>query len=341
MTTSAISRRTRAWRWLPSAVLLGIVVMFATGLPWTTVLASLRGASLPLVGLAMFSTVLAVTARALLFWRLLRRIGVTSVGLATRATFTAAALNSMLVGQAGEAGRVLLVVRGTRHSSAEIIATVVFEHAMVSTIYLVLLLSAGVLLPKPESLAHWRVPALIALATLGGALLLLAHARGTGRSGELGRASGLLRQLTRVADAFLNTLRRLVAGGHISGALSMAAIYWGLQLFAFYATTVALGCPMPPAATVIGFLAVSASGSVRLTPGNVGVAQVVFAGAAGLYGVPMQEAVAVAMLWQVIQTVPTVIVALVFAPLSSRMPRPVGMLHRAPVQMRVSAMPGE
>jgi hypothetical protein len=312
-------------------VLLGIVVMFATGLPWPAVLASLRGASLPLVGQAVLCTVLAVAARALLFWRLLRRIGAASLGLAMRATFTAAALNSMLVGQAGEAGRVLMMVRGSRHSGAEIIATVVFEHALVSAIYLLLLISAGALLPMPESLTHWRVPALIALATLGSALLFLAHARGTGRSRELGRASGLLRQLARAADAFLNTLRRLVAAGHISGALSMAATHWALQLFAFYATTVALGHSMPPAAIVIGFLAVSASGSVRLTPGNVGVTQVVFVGAAGIYGVPMQEAVAVAMLWQVIQTVPTVLVALVFAPLSLRMLRPVGVLHRAPV----------
>jgi hypothetical protein len=318
MNTTLMSRRSFVWRGLPSAALLALVVVFANVLPWATILTSLRGTSLPLVALAVCSTLLAITARALLFWRLLRQNGAASLGLAARATFTAVALNSVLVGQAGEAGRVLVVVKESQHRSAQVIATVVFEHAMVSAIYLALLVSAGALLPMPDALARWRLGALLALVTLGGMLLFLGHARGTGRS-ERGRSFGPLRQLTRGVGAFLGTLRSLAAGGNIAGGLSLAAAHWALQLLAFFATVAALGNSMPAAAIVIAFLAVSASGSVRLTPGNVGVTQVVLAGAAGVYGVPLQDAVAVAMLWQIVQTVPTVMVALVFAPRSLAM----------------------
>jgi uncharacterized protein (TIRG00374 family) len=321
MNTALMSRRSLVWRWLPPAALLGLVMLFANALPWATNLTSMRGTSLPLVGLAVCSTLLAIAARALLFWRLLRQHGATSLGLAARATYTAVALNSILVGQAGEAGRVLLVVKESQHRSAQVIATVVFEHAMVSAIYLALLVSAGALLPMPDALARWRLGALLALVTLGCMLLFLGHARGTDRPGR-GRSFGPLRQLTRGVGAFLGTLRSLAAGGNIASGLLLAVAHWALQLLAFFATSAALGHPMPAAAIVVAFLAVSASGSVRLTPGNVGVTQVVFAGAVGVFGVPLQEAVAVAMLWQIVQTVPTVIVALALAPRSLAMLRP-------------------
>lgn len=317
MNTALVSHPMRRWRWLTPVALLGLVAAFATALPWPAIVMSMRGTSPYMVALAACSTLLAVTARTLLFWRLLRQRGPASLSLAARATFTAVALNSMLVGQAGEAGRVLLVVQGSQQRSAHVIAAVVFEHAMISAIYLMLLVSVGALLPMPESFARWRVGALLALATLGGALLLLAHARGR-RPSDSGRAFGPLRQ--RV-DAFVGTLRSLASAGTIAGALSLAATHWALQLLTLLATTAAVDFPVPAPALVIAFLAVSASGSVRLTPGNVGVSQAVFAGAAGVFGVAMQEAVAVAMLWQVVQTVPTVMVALAFAPGSLAMVR--------------------
>ena len=314
MITKGRARLTRWWRWIPSVALLGLVAMFADALPWGVLMTSLRGASLPAVLLAVLSTYLAVAARTLLFWRLLRDAGAGSIGLAARATVTAIALNSVLVGQAGEAGRVLLVARGSHLRTTQVLAMVVFEHAIISTLYLLLIISAGVLLPVPEALARWRLPALIALMALGGVLILVANVRGTGRAGKLGGSSGPLRRLRFASDAFLATLRRLASGPQLTGALTLAAIHWGLQLAAFHATTTALGYAIPPAATVIAFLAVTASSSVRITPGNVGVTQAVFAGAAGVYGVPMEEAVTIALLWQVVQTVPIVFAALAFAP---------------------------
>jgi uncharacterized protein (TIRG00374 family) len=321
MNTALMAHRARWWRWLAPVAVLALVGGLASVLPWSAILTSLRATSVPVVGVAACATLLAITARALLFWRLLRQNGAASLSLAVRATFTAVALNSMLVGQAGEAGRVLLVVKESQQRSAQVIAAVVFEHAMVSAIYLVLLICAGALLPMPETLARWRMGALLALATLGAALLLLAQTRGTRRPTG-GHSSGALVRLIRGVNAFLGTLRHLAAGGHIAGALSLAAAHWCLQLCAFFATVAALGYPMPATAILIAFLAVSASGSVRLTPGNAGVTQVVFAGAAGVYGVPLQEAVAVAVLWQLVQTGPAVIVALAFAPRSLAMVRP-------------------
>ena len=321
MITLPMPRLTRLWRWLPSMVLLALVAMFADALPWPLLVVSLRGASLPLVAIAVLSTGLAVVARTLLFWRLLRGIGVDSPWLAARATVTAIALNGILIGQAGEAGRVLLVVRGSRLTSGPVLASVVFEHAMISAIYLLLILTAGAVLPMPEALARWRVPALITVVALGCLVLLIGNLREAGSAGTAGKEPGMLQRIRRISAAFFSALRQLASARQLSGGLTLSASHWVLQLAAFYATTAALGFTIEPAATMVAFMAVTASSSVRLTPGNIGVSQAVFAGVAGTYGVPAQESIAIALLWQAIQTVPVAIGALVLAPSSWAMLR--------------------
>jgi hypothetical protein len=59
---------------------------------------------------------------------------------------------------------------------------------------------------------------------------------------------------------------------------------------------------------------VSAGGSVRATPANIGVTQLVYAGTATMLGLPAQGAVAVALLLQAVQTVPVVLAAVALLP---------------------------
>jgi uncharacterized membrane protein YbhN (UPF0104 family) len=78
---------------------------------------------------------------------------------------------------------------------------------------------------------------------------------------------------------------------------------------------------MTPTDTLLAWLAVNASFLIRLTPGNVGVFQLLYALAATSTGLSRDSAVAVAFLIQVIQYIPVTIVGLLFAPSLAAGPR--------------------
>jgi uncharacterized membrane protein YbhN (UPF0104 family) len=65
-------------------------------------------------------------------------------------------------------------------------------------------------------------------------------------------------------------------------------------------------------------LAVGISFVVRATPGNVGVFQVVYALAVRSFGIAEGPAVAVAMLIQTLQVIPTIILGILAAPKLAR-----------------------
>jgi uncharacterized membrane protein YbhN (UPF0104 family) len=94
--------------------------------------------------------------------------------------------------------------------------------------------------------------------------------------------------------------------------LSLAA--WAGQWATFHYAAHAAAFPITPADSLVALLVVNASFLVRLTPGNVGVFQVLYALAATAAGLDRTAAVAVAFLIQLIQYVPVTLVGLVLAP---------------------------
>lgn len=294
-------------RWLPRLALLGLTVMIARGVSWPEFWSHLRAASLPMLCLALVANYVACAARTALWWRFLSAIGIQSLALAARAMIVGMALHCVVVGNAGEAGRVLLVMRRTGASAAAVTATVVLERLAVSTGFVAVLVAAGILLPLPEDLARWRVPGMLMLCV--GALVLIRLAResdvGQAHAGNLSQGA-----FRRGMQVFRSSVRQAASGSRASVIVGLTAINWIGQLITFHCTAKAVGLPISVGGSVIAMLAVTASGSVRATPGNAGVTQLAYVAIAEMLGLSPQAALGVALLLQAIQTVPVAVAAL-------------------------------
>ena len=291
-------------QWLPRLALLGLTVMVAREVSWPELWSHIRAASLPMVCLALAANCLACAARTVLWWEFLHAIGIRSLALAIRATLVGMALNSVVVGNAGEAGRVLLVMRRTGASAAAVTATVVLERLVVTTGYLAVLVGAGILVPLPEDLARWRVPAMLILCA--GALVLLQLAREPRAHGPH-KENPRLGAVRHGIQVFRSSVRQAAAGSRPSLIVGLAGINWICQLMTFHWTAKALGLPISVGGSVIAMLAVTGSGSVRATPGNAGVTQLAYVAIAEMLGLSVQVALGVALLLQAIQTAPVAV----------------------------------
>lgn len=298
-------------RWLPGLALLALTLMFARRVPWSDVWSGMRAASLPMLGVAFVANYVAVAARTALWWRFLCAIGIPSLGLAIRAMIVGMALHCVLVGNAGEAGRVLLVMRGSGERAAPIIASVVLERLAVSAGYLAVLLLAGSCLTLPPQLQRWRIPAVTALGVTVLVLTLLARKSATLRPAGAAERSCVVRRGVRMLGS---TVRQATTGGGAFVIVSLTAINWIAQLATFHWTAQALGLPISVGGSAIAMLTVLASGSIRATPANVGVTQLVYVATASMLGLSGEVALGVALLLQAIQTVPVVLAGLVVLP---------------------------
>ena len=286
-------------QWLPRLALLGFIVMMARGVSWPELWSHMSAASLPMVSLALVANCLACAARTALWWGFLHAIGIRSLALAIRAMLVGMALNCVVVGNAGEVGRVLLVMRRTGASAAAVTATVVLERLAVTAGYVAVLVVAGILVPLPEDLARWRVPGMVMLCIGVLALLRLAREPRVGHAGN--SRLGAVRHGIQV---FRSSVRQAAAGSRGSLIVGLTGINWICQLMTFHWTAKALGLPISVGGSVIAMLAVTASGSVRATPGNAGVTQLAYVAIAEMLGLSVQAALGVALLLQAIQTAP-------------------------------------
>jgi uncharacterized membrane protein YbhN (UPF0104 family) len=298
-------------RWVPGLALLALTLMFARRVPWSEVWSGMRAASLPMLGLAFVANYIAVAARTALWWRFLCAIGITSVGLAIRAMIVGMALHCVLVGNAGEAGRVLLVMRSSGVRAGPIITSVVLERLAVSAGYLAVLVLAGTCLTLPAELQRWRIPAVVTLGLTVSLLTLLARQSDSPRGARMARPACAIRRGVRMLRS---SVVRAIAGGGALVLVALTAVNWICQLVTFHWTAKAVGLPISIGGSAIAMLTVLASGSIRATPANVGVTQLVYVATASMLGLSGQVALGAALLLQAIQTVPVVLAGLVVLP---------------------------
>jgi uncharacterized protein (TIRG00374 family) len=258
---------------------------------------------------------------------------VRSLGLVLRATFAGASLNNLVVAQGGEGARVLLVSRGTGVSSAGVLAALALERALDAVSYLVLMVGAAWMLPLPPHIARWRVGAtvLLAVAALSLVVLALPARRSSPRRPAAAATEHRARdqQTSRPADLFVvptgrrlvSYLRRVGQGAalvatpaRVAAGMVLSLAAWALQVATYHLTALAAHLPLSLAGSVAAILAVGISFLVRATPGNVGVFQVVYAMTVRSFGIPEGPAVAVALLIQTIQVIPTMVLGTWVAP---------------------------
>jgi uncharacterized membrane protein YbhN (UPF0104 family) len=261
--------------------------------------------------MALVANYLAVAARTVLWWRFLRVIAVPSFGLAVRATIVGMALQCVLVGNAGEAGRVLLVMRTTGQRARAVITSVVLERLVVSTGYLVVLVAGGLCLTFPAALDRWRLPA-VAMLCVGGVLVGLVARKPDERC--VSRGGRRARDLSRGVAALHASIREasVGAGGYLIVALT--AVNWGAQLATFHWAAMAMDLPITIGGSAIAMLTVLASGSIRATPANMGVTQLAYVTTAAMLGLSGEVALQVALLLQGIQTIPIMLAGLFLLP---------------------------
>jgi uncharacterized protein (TIRG00374 family) len=306
----------RALRIGALAVLGALLVAFGRRVDWRAAAAVLRAADPLLIVAAVTLNLLSLGLKGVRWWVFLRALGHVPLPLVLRATFAGASLNNMVVAQGGEGARVLLVSRATGVSSAGVLAALALERALDVVTYLALLVSAAWMLDLPAHIARWRVAA-AAVLTLA-ALLLVAlgigarrHAAAAGAGGAAavsgGRVSAYLRRM-RSGTALVATPPRLAA------AILLSLGAWSLQVATYHLAARAAHLPLPLAGSVAALLAVGISFLVRATPGNVGIFQVIYALTVRSFGIGEAAAVAVALLIQTVQVLPTVLVGTVAAP---------------------------
>jgi hypothetical protein len=303
-----------ARRWLHVTGVLAAVallVTFARSIDWHAASDAMRAADPLLLVAATLCNLVSLAAKGVRWWVLLRPLGVRSPMLVLRATFAGASLNNLLVAQGGEGARVLFVSRATGVSSARVLAALTLERALDGVSYLVLLGGGAWLLVLPPDLARWRPLASVVLA--GSLVALLFFGIGT---------RGVRRGPSRLGPAdpppfmrrFGRAFTELASTRLIALALLLSLVAWALQVATYHLVARAVHLRLPLAGSVAAMLSVGISFLVRATPGNVGVFQAVYALTVRSFGVAESSAVAAALLIQIVQVVPTVLIGSLATP---------------------------
>jgi uncharacterized membrane protein YbhN (UPF0104 family) len=97
-------------------------------------------------------------------------------------------------------------------------------------------------------------------------------------------------------------------------AFALSLLAWACQVAVFAFTAWSAGSPISLAGNLAALLAVNAGLLVRATPGNVGVFQLAYALAATRFGMSSERALAVSLLIQALQIIPTTLLGVALAP---------------------------
>ena len=302
----------RAARVVMWVVVLAFLVLFARRVAWGETWRAFRSASPSMLLMAAAVNLVSLGLKGVRWWVFLRPVGADSLWLAIRATFAGAGLNNVLVANGGEAARVIFVSRASKVPSAKILATFALERLFELSGYVLMLVLGIWLLPLPEHISALRPFAITALAALGFFVLFLlsrekTEERVTDETNWRGKLRAFARRFTHTL-ASVSTVPRFVA------AMLLSIGAWGLQIATYHMTARAVHFPITFTGTVAALLAVNIGFLFRLTPGNVGVFQFVYALTAAALGFDSNAAVAVAFLIQAQQILPVTAIGVALAP---------------------------
>lgn len=309
-------RRTAALRLarpLVVTLVIAALLLFLARVNWAQTWQAVRAASLPLLAAAALVNMLSLALKAVRWWLFLRASGAPSLGLALRATFAGAALNNVLVANAGEAARVVLVARTARAPSEQVLATLALERLFEFAGYVVMFAIAVSVLQLPPALADMRPIAFLVTGLLFAALVYLARHPERVESPPVTR-SGFVQRAADYGRGFFRTLTGVSTARRFTEAMILSVVVWGLQIATYQLTARAANFDIPLAGTVACILAVNLGFAVRATPGNVGVFQAIYAMTAAAFGMDADVAVGVGLLIQTQQILPITIIGFLAAP---------------------------
>ena len=305
------ARLVRHWRLGVIALLAAGSVAYVRRVPWTPVLTTMSHASLGLLALALCFHWLALSGKAGIWWIFLRPLGGPRFKTVARGTLVGATLNSLFVGSSGEAGRVVLMSRLTGIPSASILATVVLERAVDLCGFLTLLAWAALLFPIPRPIGLAGCVALIILATFVLARRLRSRTLTRGVPGP-GQSPSLIARCRRYVRAVFASTREIASTRRVAIAIALTLVDWCSELVSYSLVARAAGFPIGVRGSLVALLAVNVGFLVRVTPGNVGVFELVYATVARSLGLSYDLAIAVALMLHLVQDVPTALLGVSF-----------------------------
>lgn len=294
-------------------VILVALVTFARTVNWHETWEAIRTTSIPILAAAAILNLLSLALKGVRWWIFLRPIGVSSLWLSLRATFAGAGLNNVLVANGGEVARVIFVARSAHVASEKVLATLALERLFELVGYIVLLALAVTLLHLPPSLDHTRPFALLALAVVLALLIYLVRHPEKAELPVL-EGEGLLHRARLYGHNFLRTLTGISTGPRFAASLGISVGIWALQVATYQLTAQAAHFQISIVGTIAAILAVNLGFAIRVTPGNVGVFQMIYAVTAAGIGLDKDQATAVAFLIQTQQILPVTILGLLAAP---------------------------
>ena len=307
----------RAVRVTIVAVVIVALVFFVFRVNWAQTWSAIRASSPAILVLAALVNMLSLALKAVRWWLFLRAAGSPSLRLALRATVAGAALNNILVANAGEAARVVMVARSSGLPSETVLATLALERLFEFAGYVVMFAVAIGVLPLPAPLAEMRPWALGVAALLLATLVYLARQPHRIDATPLA-PTGVPGRMAQYGRGFLRALTGVSTARRFTKAMAISVVVWGLQIATYQLTARAAGFAIPIAGTVAAILAVNIGFAVRVTPGNVGVFQAIYAMTAVAFGMDADVAVGVGLLIQTQQILPVTLIGLVAAPEAMR-----------------------
>jgi phosphatidylinositol alpha-mannosyltransferase len=311
----------RVGRWVRlalSAAIIVLLVIFARKVDWGQAWHAMITASRPLLLAALVANLITLVARGIRWWILLRAVGSPSLALAMRATFAGAGLNNVLVANGGDAARIVFVTRTSGLPASKVLATAALDR-LFDPIGFVIFLAAGLaIFDLPPLFSPLRWPALIALVVIAVGLVWVARTAPDAEPEHVPERRAAPRGWRARARVWLGefggSMRELATGSRMIPILLLTIIAWLGQLATFAYAAHAARIHLPIAGSLATVLAVNISLVVRATPGNVGFFQFAYALAAAPFGVVEANAVAVAVLIQALQIIPTTIIGVALAP---------------------------
>lgn len=309
----------RTVRWVITGAIIVFLIIFARTVDWATAWSSIRHASRPLLAIAIGINFLSLVVKAIRWWLFLRAAGSCSFLLALRATIAGAGLNNVLVANGGEAARVVFVSRSTGIPSQTVLATLALERLFDPIGFVILLVYGAVAFSLPPSLERWRLPAeaLLVIIAIGLAWFLYSsrHAKPSDViTPNTEAVEGFWAKIKAYLRGFATSARMLSSPPRFVAALALSMISWMCQVWTFEYAAAAAHVDMPRAASLAALLAINLGLLVRATPGNVGFFQFVFALATSPFGIERNAAIAVSLLIQTLQIIPTTLLGVALAP---------------------------
>jgi uncharacterized protein (TIRG00374 family) len=305
---------TRLFRLGLSLLIIVGLVLFARTVNWHETWGRIREADRMTLLAAAAVNILSLILKGVRWWIFLRPVGADSLWLAIKATFAGAGLNNILVASGGEAARVVFVARAAHVQSAKVLATFALERMFELIGYIVLLALSVSFLELPPTLTRWRPVAWLMLVGVVVLMVYLIRRPERAEAAAVATIVGWRARFSAYMKHFMHTIGGISTGPRFTMALLLSVGIWALQVWTYSLTARAAHFDLTLVGTVAAILLVNLGFAARVTPGNVGVFQAMYALAAVGFGLDKNQAIAVAFLIQTQQIIPVTLIGVALAP---------------------------